>query len=422
MTEIDERRQKRAANIVWNCAGRYDFRPDFRAYDVKGRADLYWNCIFGAARKHYDYAVFAQIFAGLQQYEDADTYTDLFWLGLENCVYQRERRGARRWKRFGADTPSSSCDSIRVRRIFNSTIRSRSRTFSRVLGLESRMNKYDSKLLDELEFTPDMTETEIAARAKELFERWFQICTEERRRAQKRSFTHRSKSAAGRTPIPSFAGSALASRKIRRTSTAARRTATQRERAENQDDRAGTARVHGDKVRQEHILSCKNGQARTRALYRQTMNPAICSSHPATVRTRRRYATALKALSRQREAAQIVKNRASYDASLAQNRDAIAKLSSKIQNSALMHLQPAIIRANSGRLDGGRVWRALSFGDSRVFRKTEHDDIGGLSVDILLDASTSQKTRQEIVSAQGSWSPRASRAAAFPVGSVRSAP
>ena len=50
MTEIDERQQKRAANIVWNCAGRYDFRPDFRAYDVKGRADLYWNCIFGAAR------------------------------------------------------------------------------------------------------------------------------------------------------------------------------------------------------------------------------------------------------------------------------------------------------------------------------------------------------------------------------------
>mgnify|MGYP000887999589 FL=1 len=83
-----------------------------------------------------------------------------------------------------------------------------------------------------------------------------------------------------------------------------------------------------------------------------------------------------------------MKNRASYDASLAQNRSAIAKLSSKIQNSALMHLQPAIIRANSGRLDGGRVWRALSFGDSRVFRKTEHDDIGGLSVDILLDAST----------------------------------
>ena len=122
MTEIDEQQQKRAANIVWNCAGRYDFRPDFRAYDVKGRADLYWNCIFGAARKHYDYAVFAQIFAGLQQYEDAASIS-------ESC------RSARRWKRFGADTPSSSCGSIRARRIFNSTARLHLRTFRVCWGL-----------------------------------------------------------------------------------------------------------------------------------------------------------------------------------------------------------------------------------------------------------------------------------------------
>ena len=181
MTEIDERQQKRA--------GRYEFRPDFRAYDVRGRADLYWNCIFGAARKHYDYAVFAQIFAGLQQYEDADTYTDLFWLGLENCVYQRElpqRPALEALRRRYAEQFVRQHQGAEDFQFYDSLALAH---FSRVLGLESRMNKYDSKLLDELEFTPDMTETEIAARAKELFERWFQICTEERRRAQKRSFT-----------------------------------------------------------------------------------------------------------------------------------------------------------------------------------------------------------------------------------------
>ena len=170
MTEIDERQQKRAANIVWNCAGRYDFRPDFRAYDVKGRADLYWNCIFGAARKHYDYAVFAQIFAGLQQYEDADTYTDLFWLGLENCVYQRElpqRPALEALRRRYAEQFVRQHQGAEDFQFYDSLALAH---FSRVLGLESRMNKYDSKLLDELEFTPDMTETEIAARAKELFE------------------------------------------------------------------------------------------------------------------------------------------------------------------------------------------------------------------------------------------------------------
>ena len=155
MTEIDERQQKRAANIVWNCAGRYDFRPDFRAYDVKGRADLYWNCIFGAARKHYDYAVFAQIFAGLQQYEDADTYTDLFWLGLENCVYQRElpqRPALEALRRRYAEQFVRQHQGAEDFQFYDSLALAH---FSRVLGLESRMNKYDSKLLDELEFTPE---------------------------------------------------------------------------------------------------------------------------------------------------------------------------------------------------------------------------------------------------------------------------
>lgn len=401
MTEIDERQQKRAANIVWNCAGRYDFRPDFRAYDVRGRADLYWNCIFGAARKHYDYAVFAQIFAGLQQYEDADTYTDLFWLGLENCVYQRElpqRPALEALRRRYAEQFVRQHQGAEDFQFYDSLALAH---FSRVLGLESRMNKYDSKLLDELEFTPDMTETEIAARAKELFERWFQICTEERRRAQKRSFTQPFKKRGrknadtqfrrfglGFTQHPQDVYGGSTDGDVQQKELKTKMTAQElREFMETKYGRSIFSPAETDKLERE---LCTGSHESCHLLI-------TSGDRPDAAQIRNGF----EALSRQREAAQIVKNRASYDASLAQNRSAIAKLSSKIQNSALMHLQPAIIRANSGRLDGGRVWRALSFGDSRVFRNTEHDDIGGLSVDILLDASTSQKTRQEIVSAQG---------------------
>ena len=108
-----------------------------------------------------------------------------------------------------------------------------------------------------------------------------------------------------------------------------------------------------------------------------------------------------EALSRQREAAQIEKNRASYAARRAQNRLAISKLTAKIQNSVLLHLQPAPVKANSGRINGTLAWRAAVLNDEKVFIKNEQDDMGDLSVDILLDASTSQKSRQEIVSAQG---------------------
>ena len=368
---------------------------------MRGRADLYWNCIFGAARKHYDYAVFAQIFAGLQQYEDADTYTDLFWLGLENCVYQRElpqRPALEALRRRYAEQFVRQHQGAEDFQFYDSLALAH---FSRVLGLESRMNKYDSKLLDELEFTPDMTETEIAARAKELFERWFQICTEERRRAQKRSFTQPFKKRGrknadtqfrrfglGFTQHPQDVYGGSTDGDVQQKELKTKMTAQElREFMETKYGRSIFSSAETDKLERE---LCTGSHESCHLLI-------TSGDRPDAAQIRNGF----EALSRQREAAQIVKNHASYDASLAQNRSAIAKLSSKIQNSALMHLQPAIIRANSGRLDGGRVWRALSFGDSRVFRKTEHDDIGGLSVDILLDASTSQKTRQEIVSAQG---------------------
>ena len=59
------------------------------------------------------------------------------------------------------------------------------------------------------------------------------------------------------------------------------------------------------------------------------------------------------------------------------------------------------MKANAGILNGRTVWRATTLGDENVFRKDEHSDAGNLCVDILLDASTSQKNRQEIISTQG---------------------
>ena len=243
-----------------------------------------------------------------------------------------------------------------------------------------------------------MTTEDIVARTKELFTRWFQIRTEEKKAAKRRLITpalHKRGKKQGSGTFRKF-GLGIA------------------EHPENSYGGSGQGQPQDGQIKTKMsaaelraFMETKYGRsifspAKTDKLERELCTGSHESCHLLITSGDRPDAAQIRngfeALSRQREAAQIVKNRASY---LAQNRSAIAKLSSKIQNSALMHLQPAIIRANSGRLDGGRVWRALSFGDSRVFRKTEHDDIGGLSVDILLDASTSQKTRQEIVSAQG---------------------
>ncbi len=72
MNEVNELQRRRAVNQIWNAAGSYAFVPDFKAFDRDGNAELYWNSVIGAVRRHYDYEKLAPIFASFQQYEEAD--------------------------------------------------------------------------------------------------------------------------------------------------------------------------------------------------------------------------------------------------------------------------------------------------------------------------------------------------------------
>ena len=185
MIEVSELQKKRAVNIIWNAAQNYAFSPDFKAFDKEGQADLYWNTIIGAVRRHYDYPQIEKVFLSFQQYEDSDTYEGLLWLGLENCVFGREVM----------DRPALSYLRACYARQFVAEYKTPDDLqlydalayahYCRVLGREVRMDKYSMKLLDELEFPPEITTEEILARAQALFQRWFQIRTEERKKEKK---------------------------------------------------------------------------------------------------------------------------------------------------------------------------------------------------------------------------------------------
>lgn len=401
MIEINELQRKRAANIVWNCAGSYDFRPDFRAYDADGQADLYWNCIFGAARRHYDYSVFEALFRGVQQYEDAEIYENLLWIGLEGCIYQHElgeRPALSRLRQSYARQyvrENSYAEDFQFDKALSLA------HFQRVLGLNPRLDPYMEKLLNELEFPPELTAQEISERANELLLRWFQIRAEERKKERKnrlvQSFKRNKSKQDNRSfrrfgigllqhPQNSYGGSA----------------------AEGGQNKELKTKMSAEELRR--FMETKYGRSIYSPAHTDKLERSLCVGrhefcHLLVTRGDRPDAAAIQngfeALSRQREAAQIERNRQSFRANIAQNRTSIARLTEKIQNSVLLHLQSSPTRANAGSLDGGRVWRAVHFGDERVFIKPEADDYGGLSVDILLDASTSQKSRQEIVSAQG---------------------
>ena len=45
---------RRARNIIWNAAGRYDFEPPFMAFFPNGAQDHYFNMIVGLTVKWLD--------------------------------------------------------------------------------------------------------------------------------------------------------------------------------------------------------------------------------------------------------------------------------------------------------------------------------------------------------------------------------
>lgn len=401
MIEITESQRRRAVNLIWNAAKDYHFAPDFKAFDENGKADIYWNSVIGAVRRHYEYPKLAAMLASFQQYEDSDVYEGLFWLGLENAVYLKElserpilaslrKDYARRFlETYGAlaldDYHLYDCLACAH--------------YMRVLGKEPKLSRYDRRLLDDLEFTPDLDTDELVSRAKELFERWFQILAEEHRKERKLRLLplmgrHRHQ---GKMRIRRF-GIGFA----------------------DHPERIYTP--ESDRLREEDSPSTSLSAAELRAFmagkYGEAMfqpqrvmelerkicvgNHVFCHLHfTKGVPARSRIQNGFEALKKEQESRQIERNRQFYRDHLAFNRTAISRLADRIRNSMLLYLQPSAVRSDAGQLDGTRVWRSSLLQDERVFLRTEQGNVGDLSVDILLDASTSQMNRQETVSAQG---------------------
>lgn len=401
MEEVSKLQVKRAENIIWNAAKDYGFRPDFKAFNKQGQAELYWNCIIGSARKHYEYQKLAALFQALDQYEDSDTYEGLLWLGLENALYQRELPERPVLAELRADYAHNLIKQlgyVEDDRFYDALALAH---FKRAIGEEPRLSKYDIKLLDELEFTPDMDTDAIVARSKELFQRWFQITAEQRKRERRLQPTLFGKKK----------GQMSGKKRYRRFGFGF---------ADHPDDVYGGENAGGK--REEHELRTKLSakelrefmeskfgepmyqEARMLEIERNLCTGNHSSCHLLFTRgdvVKSKIQNAFEALQKEREAVQIEKNRQNFYNELPRNMTAIAKLTGKIQNSVLLHLEPTDVKANSGDLNGSLIWRACYLDDDKVFSRREQGDKGNLSVDILLDASTSQKKRQELVSSQG---------------------
>lgn len=409
--EIEKNEKLRALNMIWNAARNYDIRPALKVFDEDGHAELYWNSVIGSVYRHYD---FSAIDALLHDFEgDAREYElrNLLWLGLEDVVFKLESPARpaleslrKSYARAYLKNPPDSDPLLfeRLQRAF----------YQQILGLppEPPLTAYQSSLLSALDFDPAMDTDAIVSRARSLFEEYLHFASAEKPDEAADNESRRS----FHIPFLPLFG------KKKKVEQASLKGGVRRFGKGSAEYSGGTNTERDDL---DYHLSAFNvlseGELREfmsnyfgAPLYNDaqmhTMENALCTGNHETCHlhfTRgdfieKRGFKGKDDFLKESALRQRASNRAYFEANRTETMQNVSRLTSRIRNSLLVQLQSSVVKSRAGRLNAGRVWRLVKLDDERVFYREIRGDSGDISVDILLDASTSQTKRVEKIAAQ----------------------
>lgn len=413
--EISEFEKKRAANLIWNGAENYSIEPGFRVFDSEGHADLYWNSIVGAVHKHYDWEKLERFYNTFHEKIDQTAYESLFWIAMENCTFEREKDvrpvfpylrreyAKRQLKSLEGSFALEDSAGQRVLAVMHGH-------FRRVLGEnEGLPDVVDVKLLNDIEVSGDLDTDQVIDRIADTLETYF---------------TYRRPGST--KPVPKSSVNPFSLFFLRR---------KQRREAGNMGPIRRLAfgygehlSEYGSEVLDQSRLSVAFAKysAQTdeglkeyitnyfgKPLYDQKtvhrLEKEYCTGNHTDVHLHftdgayddEMLKSGFAGKMRKQAVEQAKENEEAFQENVAKYRMEILRLTNRIRNSMLMHMDNQVVKSNSGRLDASLIWRGLELDDDRIFRKVLPGDSGNLSVDILLDASTSQVHRQPVVAAQG---------------------
>ncbi len=405
--EITEFEKKRAANLIWNGAQDYTVKPGFRVFDEEGKADVYWNSIIGVIHKHYQWEKLQNFYHTFHETVEQGLYENLFWLALENAAFCREekerpvfpylRQAYARHKLAHLYISENRADWI---------LRGHLR---HALGEDSGLpDLVDRKLLDELEIGADLDTDEIIAQLTKTLSHYFAYhLPGQKSEKEKKKFSlaplllwrKKGKTKMELTPVRRLAfgygehldeyGSTVLDQSHLSVAFASYTAQTDEGLKEYISQYFGRSIYTPRETALLEKRYCDGNH--------QDVHLHITRGEPDQSAHRQDYADKMhKRLIQQAEA-----NKKAYEQDSVRHRIALDKLTAKIRNSLLAYLDENEVPGTSGRINAAKVWRADKLDDDRIFTKRQREDQGKLTVDILLDASTSQIHRQEIVSAQG---------------------
>ena len=391
---------RRADNQVWNGAQDYSIRPEFRAFDRHGDAELYFNTVIGLLCRYYDFEKFRPLFNAFQSQPHGDFYSDLFWLGLEGAAFERAVKDRPVLDELRKEYARSVLAGGRKSAVRGSIDDLRGAWYQRALGEPEKEDEWEKGVLDALSFPPELSERQITERMEELLYRYF--------RRARRSITDRQWAAWVDRSING---------KGNRSGAFVKRNALRRL---GQYDGGSTEGTAGKARRAWMLLQGKTPEPVLRRYVEDVFGASMltpaelaeaehelctgihrnCRLHftrgaPAKREVSRETAWDIESFKRQR-----VKNREYFQEHIVQNRLVISQLAQKLQNTILLQRDVSENLSRAGRVSPPNAWRGSALSDEKIFLQRRQAELGELSVDILLDGSASQNRQQEKLSTQ----------------------
>ncbi len=412
--EVTSAEKKRAENIVWNASNDYSFKPEYAVFDGRGTAELYWNYIVGAVHKYYDYSQLQSYFHHLKEDRDYVFYESLTWIGLENCTFEKgksDRPVLRALRRSYARKVLRKEDEASFYYLVDEIKRAH---FQRVLGNEPKMREQVAYILNDLEFDASLDTRQILLRMNEIIDTYFPL-NPVRKKANflKKlipGFFSLPLGDASATPM----GNALLGESLLRMPNSGNSLPPEEEGSPAKRIPKNLKNVQWKGIqargvqKQRGTIQNRYGASILSEAQTRSLEKCVCTGNHKNCHlhfTRGDFdALALKmggAVHRKDVLDQREINTAHFNRSLARNKNNILRLTNILKNTMLVNLDTTRYRTRTGDLVAGKIWRNVYLNDEKIFVKDARDDLGDLSVDILLDSSGSQMNRQAMIATEG---------------------
>ena len=398
---------RRAMNVIWNAAEDYDFDSPFEAFFPNGDPDYYFDLVIGLSQKWLDLRAISDFLDSLGNSSAAGEASSVLWLGLENCVYEKElpeRPILSRMRKERAEAFFHYSSSLSRQQMMLTSMRVYSQEearWSKVLGRKVHsLSPREMQEARELEFPGSLDTGQILHRMKEIAKKYFHLTAGKGDAGRRISVTGLGRKIAG-----AFLGSER--RNIDLLVLRRGNVSGDEKGSVHLNHNIGELHISKDPERDLAYIRSAFGECLFSEKEMRRLENFLCSGDDAGCRLWfASPALGMRAGDREGkklqedQLAQRRRNETYYRDNIFRIKESIRNLSAQTDTIFSSYLRALPEKSRRGKIQAEYAWQLPVFGDGKVFLAPSDTLEVTVSVDLLLDASQSRMNAQEVIASQ----------------------